>query len=193
MLRSKIEVYRAAGFASVSDDAARGNAGKLERRADVQARIAYLSRDEEAKHRETRRRLEERLWLWHDADATDFWETVEVPMRDKHGKVLCGADGKPVMRKINQPKTFDQLTVEQRKCIESISVTNSGKIYFKIYSAAEANEQLRKLHNIGPAVRGDDDVRRLSDAELIAQLAQQAEELGIRIQIDLSYRLGGDQ
>ena len=44
LLRSKIEAYRAAGFASVSDDAARGNAGKLERRADVQARIAYLSR-----------------------------------------------------------------------------------------------------------------------------------------------------
>jgi len=144
-----------------------------------------------AKHREARKRLEERLWLWHDADVTDYWETVEVEARDKHGKVLCDADGKPVMRKVNRPKTFDQLTVEQRKCIESISVTNGGKIYFKIYSAAEANEQLRKLHNIGPAVRGDEDVRRLSDADLIAQLVQQADELGI--QIDLSYRLGGDQ
>src|SRR6516225_6472946 len=57
LLRSKIEAYRAAGFASVSDDAARGNAGKLERRADVHARIAYLSRDEEATHREARKRL----------------------------------------------------------------------------------------------------------------------------------------
>jgi hypothetical protein len=157
----------------------------------VQARIAHLNRDEEGKHREARRRLEERLWLWHDADATDYWETVEVEARDKHGKIHCDADGKPIMRKVNRPKRFDQLTLEQRKCIESISVTSSGKIYFKIYSAAWANEQLRKLHNIGPAVRGDDDVRRLSDAELIAQLAQQAEELGI--QIDLSYRLGGDQ
>jgi hypothetical protein len=44
LLRSKIEAYRAAGFASTSDHNARGNAGKLERRADVQARIAYLSR-----------------------------------------------------------------------------------------------------------------------------------------------------
>ena len=157
----------------------------------MHARIAYLSRDEEAKHREARKRLEERLWLWHDADATDYWETVEVEARDKHGKILRDADGKPVMRKVNRPKTFDQLTVEQRKCIESISVTNSGEIYFKIYSAAEANEQLRRLHNIGPAQRGDHDVRRLSDVELIARLAEQAEGLGI--QIDLSYRLGGDQ
>jgi hypothetical protein len=150
-----------------------------------------LSRDEEAKHRAARKRLEERLWLWHDADATDFWETVEVPMRDKHGKILCDADGKPIMRKVDRPKTFDQLTIEQRKCIESISVTNSGKIYFKIYSAAEANEQLRRLHNIGLTQRGDDDVRRLSDTELVAQLAEQAEELGIHI--DLSYRLRRDQ
>ena len=154
-------------------------------------RASPICRDEEAKHREARRRPEERFWLWHDADATDYWETVEVEARDKHGKILRDADGKPVMRKVNRPKTFDQLTVEQRKCIESISVTNSGKIYFKIYSAAEANEQLRKLHNIGPAVRGYDDMRRLSDAELIAQLAEQAEELGI--QIDLSYRLGGER
>jgi hypothetical protein len=31
---------------------------------------------------------------------TDYWETVEVEARDKHGKVLCDADGKPVMRKV---------------------------------------------------------------------------------------------
>jgi hypothetical protein len=40
----------------------------------------------------------------------------------------------------------------------------------------------------GPAANG---VQRLSDAELITQLANQAKELGI--EIDLSYRLGGEQ
>jgi hypothetical protein len=191
LLRSKIEAYRAAGFGSTSDHNARGNAGKLERRAEVQARIAYLSRDEEAKHREARRRLEERLWLYHDGNVADYWMTVEVEMHDKKGNVVHDADGKPVMRKINRPKLFAELTDEQKTRIESVALNDAGIAVPRLYSAAWANEQLRKLHNIGPTTRGDDDVRRLSDAELIAQLVQQAEELGI--QIDLSYRLGGDQ
>jgi hypothetical protein len=48
----------------------------------VQARIACLSRDEEAKHREARKRLEERLWLYHDANIADFVETTEVEKRE---------------------------------------------------------------------------------------------------------------
>ena len=41
--------------------------------------------------------------------------------------------------------------------------------------------------------KGPDDngVQKLSDAELITQLANQAKELGI--EIDLSYILGGEQ
>jgi hypothetical protein len=44
---------------------------------------------------------------------------------------------------------------------------------------------------MGAQASEDNGVQRLSDAELITQLADQAKELGI--EIDLSYRLGRDQ
>jgi hypothetical protein len=54
-------------------------------------------------------------------------------------------------------------------------------------------QELRKLLGIGvvTGAGGDGEVVRLSDAELIAQLSNQARELGI--EIDLSYRLGGER
>jgi hypothetical protein len=57
----------------------------------------------------------------------------------------------------------------------------------QLYSKLQANQELREMLNIGgrreqPA----DDVSRLSDAELVQQLADQAKELGI--EIDVNYR-----
>jgi hypothetical protein len=126
LLRSKIEAYRAAGFASVSHDGARGNAGKLERRADVQARIAYLQRDEEHKHREARRRLEERLWQMHDADIADYIETVEVPKRTRKGELVLDAENKPVLETKARLKPLHKLTPEQRRCIEGVTINESA-------------------------------------------------------------------
>ena len=53
-----------------------------------------------------------------------------------------------------------------------------------------ANQELRKLLGIGVVTGRDesDELPRLSDADLIARLAQQARELGIHI--DLSYFFG---
>ena len=50
-----------------------------------------------------------------------------------------------------------------------------------------ASQELRKMLNIGGQKdRPETDVSRLSDAELIQQLTDQAKQLGI--EIDLSYR-----
>jgi hypothetical protein len=49
----------------------------------------------------------------------------------------------------------------------------------------QASRELRAMLNIGPPGR-ESDVTRLSDAELIQQLSDQAKELGIGI--DLNYR-----
>jgi transposase len=52
------------------------------------------------------------------------------------------------------------------------------------YSKLQANQELRKMLNIGgQRERPETDLSRLSDAELIQQLADQAKELGI----DLNY------
>ena len=127
LMKSKLEAYRAAGFASVSDQAASSNASKLEREVPaIRARIAYLSRDRDALIGEKRRRLEERLWLYHDGNVADYWETIDVEVRDKKGNVVMGADGKPKTRRITRMKDLSQLTPEQQQRIESIYVNEAG-------------------------------------------------------------------
>jgi hypothetical protein len=60
----------------------------------------------------------------------------------------------------------------------------------KLYSKAQANAELRKMLNIGRTEdRPENDVSRLSDAELIQQLADTAKELGIAI--NLNYEQAG--
>jgi hypothetical protein len=189
LMKSKLDAYRAAGFASVSDQAASSNASKLEREVPaIVARIAYMARDMDGLRQEKRKRLEERLWLYHDGNVADCWETIDVEVRDKKGNVVMGVDGKPKMRRITSMKDISQLTPEQQQRIESTTVNEAGIASPKLHSASWANSELRKFHSMGAQASEDNGVQRLSDAELITQLANQAKELGI--EIDLSYRLG---
>jgi hypothetical protein len=126
-MKSKLEAYRAAGFASVSDQAASSNASKLEREVPaIVARIAYMAGDMDGLRQEKRKRLEERLWLYHDGNVADYWETIDVEVRDKKGNVVMGADGKPKTRRITRMKDLSQLTPEQQQRIESIYVNEAG-------------------------------------------------------------------
>ena len=56
----------------------------------------------------------------------------------------------------------------------------------QLYSKLAASQELRKMLDIG---RLDDrsDVQRMSDAELIAQLADQAKQLGLDINLNYSF------
>ena len=123
---------------------------------------------------EKRKRLEERLWLYHDGNVADYWETIDVEVKNKKGEVVIGADGKPKMRRISRMKDISQLTPEQQLRIESIHVNEAGIASPKLYSASWANGELRKFHSMGAQASEDNGVQRLSDAELIAQLANQA-------------------
>jgi hypothetical protein len=191
-MKSKLDAYRAAGFASVSDQAACSNASKLEREVPaIVARIAYMARDMDELRQEKRKRLEERLWLYHDGNVADYWQTIEVAVRNKKGDVVLNADGTPKTKPITRMKDISQLTPEQQLRIESIHVNEAGIATPKLHSASWANSELRKFHTIGTQASEENGVQRLSDAELITQLANQAKELGI--EIDLSYILGGEQ
>jgi hypothetical protein len=191
LMKSKLDAYRAAGFASVSDQAASSNASKLEREVPaIVARIAYLARDMDGLRQEKRKHLEKRLWLYHDGNVADYWETTDVEVKNKKGEVVMGADGKPKTRRITRMKDISQLTPEQQQRIESIHINEAGIASPKLHSASWANSELRKFHSMGQTSE-DNSVQKLSDAELITQLANQAKELGIKI--DLSYRLGGEQ
>lgn len=179
---------KAVGKENYPYHAARGNAARWERRADVQARIAYFCRSDESLLQEKIRRLEEFLWLAHDVDIAEMWETVEVERHDRKGNILRGEDGKPLMKKIQRARPLDQIPDEVRRAIEQITVNEAGVVVPKPYSKMQANAELRKLLGVGSVVRDDGELARLSDAELIAQLAAQARELGINV--DLTYRFG---
>jgi hypothetical protein len=56
----------------------------------------------------------------------------------------------------------------------------------RFYSKLQASKELRAMLNIGkPTDAGD--VSRLSDAELIQQLSDQAKELGVNIDLNYSF------
>jgi hypothetical protein len=62
--------------------------GRLERRPGIRERIEYLSHEEEELIPEKRRRIEEALWMMHDADIGDCFETYEVAKVGRDGKLV---------------------------------------------------------------------------------------------------------
>jgi hypothetical protein len=136
---------------------------------------------------EKRRRIEEMLWTIHEADIGDFFETVEVSKVDKDGKAETDEAGNMLTVKKERARLISDLAPDLRKAIEHIQVDARGNVVPQLYSKPQANAELRKMLNIGGQKdRAETDVSRLSDAELIQQLTDQAKQLGI--EIDLSYR-----
>jgi hypothetical protein len=168
--RPRIAAYREAGWETSDDDDAYSNACRLERRPGVRERIEYLSHQAQELIAEKRRRIEEQLWAIHEADIGDFFETVDI-------------DGKTIER----PKRLSDLPPEISKNIEKIAISANGRLVPQLYSKLAASQELRKMLNIGGQTdRPETDGSRLSDAELVRQLTDQAKQLGIGI--DLNYR-----
>lgn len=164
-----------------------GAGSKLEQNADIKARIAYLAAQEKAILDAKRKRVEERQWLWHEIDIAEFYEAVDEPAYDRKGDPMLDADGNAVMRKHNRLKPLSDIPPEFRACIESLTYTESGRPILKLYSKADANRELRKLNGLDAQRTLDEgeNISRMSDEELHAELARQAQELGISI--TLSY------
>jgi hypothetical protein len=186
LAQSRIQAYRDAGWGSRSDNASYVNACRLERRPEIQDRIAYLTRQEEELVVEKRRRIEEQLWAIHEADIGDCFETYEAAKVGKDGKLETDEAGKMLTVRKQRPRFLSDLPPDLRKVIEHVQVDARGNVVPQLYSKLQANAELRKMLNIG---RNDErnDVSRLSDAELIAQLSDTAKELGIEINLNYSF------
>jgi hypothetical protein len=86
------------------------------------------------------------------------------------------------------PRPLTELDPETAKLIEDVTFDSKGRAVPKLYSKTWANAELRKMLNIGgQKEREETDVSRLSDAELIQRLADQAKELGIEIDLNYSF------
>jgi hypothetical protein len=184
----KAQAYREAGWNTRDYDDAASHACRLERRLGVKDRIAFLSRQAEDLIAEKRQRIESQLWAIHEADIGAFWETYEAAKIGNDSKSATDEAGRMVKVRRQRPKLINDLPIEARKLIEDVSVDRNGNIIPKLYSKAQANAELRKLHNFGRTEdRPENDVARLSDAELIQQLSDQAKQLGIEIKLDYSF------
>ena len=184
----RIPAYREAGWHSKKDDVAYANACRLERRPGVRERIEYLSHQDEELVAEKRQRIEGQLWAIHEADIGDFFETVEIAKSDKDGKAATDETGKMLTVKKQRPKLLSDLPPDLRKAIEHVQLDAKGNVVPQLYSKAQANAELRKMLNIGRTEdRPETDVSRLSDAELIQQLADQAKQLGVEINLNYSF------
>jgi hypothetical protein len=186
LAQPRIQAYREVGWQSRTDDVAYANACRLERRPGVRERIEYLSHQDEELIAEKRRRIEGQLWAIHEADIGDFFETVVVAKSDKDGQLETNETGKMLTVKKQRPRLLSDLPQDVRKAIEHVQIDARGNVVPQLYSKLQANAELRKMLNIG---RNDErnDVSRLSDAELIAQLSDTAKELGIEINLNYSF------
>jgi hypothetical protein len=182
-LQPRGQAYREAGWEMSNDDDAYSN----ERRPGVRERIEYLSRQDEELIAEKRQRIEGQLWAIHEADIGKCFETYEAAKVGKDGNAETDGDGKMLTVKKQRPRLLSDLPPDVRKIIEHVQVDARGNVVPQLYSKLQANAELRKMLNIGGQKdRPETDVSKLSDAELIQQLADQAKELGI--EIDLDYR-----
>ena len=126
------------------------------------------------------------FWAIHEADIRDFFETYSTIKRDHTGQPERTDEGALSTETRMRPKLLADLSPELAKLIEDVTVDSKGRLIPKLYSKLQANKELRAMLNIG-AKQSAPDVTQLSDAELIAQLAQQAKELGIEIDLNYSF------
>jgi len=200
MLMPRYKAYREA-FAGDADDVsvmsnevATAGAAQLERTNQaVVDRINYLMRQDVDQLQAKRQRLEAGLWQLHEADIGDLFESVEIPRKNRNGDQILDKHGNPVMRKAWRVRDLDSLPPELRQAIETLTLDSDGNITTaKLVSKIQANQELRKLLGLDRQQQAvQSDLSRLTDAELVAELSRQANELGVKI--DLSYKFGGEE
>ena len=158
-------------------------------RGQVRAdRIAYLGRQGEDLIKAKRQRLEESLWHQLEADIGNLYETIEVPKLNRKGEPVLDKEGRPVTYKRQVLRDLQTLPPELRHAIESVSTDAKGVATAKLVGKLQANQELRKMLGLDKPVPRQSEFERMSDADLINELAKQANELGV--QIDLSYKFG---
>ena len=182
----RIPAYREAGWHSKKDDVAYANACRLERRPGVRERIEYLSHQEEELIAEKRQRIEETLWSIHEADIGEFFETYEIAKTDKNGNIETDENGKMLTVERERPRRLSNIPAEMRRNIEKVVIDSRGNAVPQLYSKLAASQELRKMLNIERSEHRND-LSRLSDAELIAQLSDTAKQLGVEINLNYAF------
>jgi hypothetical protein len=184
----RIVAFRKAGNTAKNDHVADTNSFRLEKKPGVRERIDYLVRQAEDRIIEKRQRIEERLWSIHEGNIQDLFEVAERAKTNKAGEIETDENGRMLTVREERPRLISDLAPEVAQLIEDVTVDRKGRLIPRLYSKPQANQELRKMLGIGRTDdRPESDVGRLSDAELIQQLADQAKELGVEIDLNYSF------
>lgn len=162
---------------------AQGNASRLEKHKAVQARIAWLSRQQEDILAQKRERLEAWQWAILEYNPAEFYEVAERPLLDAKGKPILDKGGEFIMIKYQRAKFLRDLSPEALAAVEGLQITDSGKVMIKTYSKMQAHDALRKMLGIEKMpMRSVDDVDGMSTAEIVAEL----QTLGVDVRLSVS-------
>ena len=115
LMHKPIEAARIAGFSETS-----GASSKVERRRDVQARIAWLTRQPEETIAEKRMELEAYLWRALRYDPMIFWDGSRL-------------------------RDWAEIDPDDRTLIEGLMFTEKGKPNLRVTSRLAAHIELRKM------------------------------------------------
>ena len=155
---------RAAGYPDITA----GNAARLDRNRLIRARIAELTRQDVEIIKAKAEIISQFYMSVLSHDPADIWEKVQLTRKDG------------TQFEVDRARCISDLAPEIRQVIETVHVTENGWVVPKVYSKLAAAEALRKQHGIGVATTAsEDDIDRLSYADINAELAHLAQELGI--------------
>ena len=129
-----------------------------------------------------------------EANIQDLFEIYEQPKVTKDGKIETDQTGQMRVERKERPRLISDLAPEVAQLIEDVTADRKGRLIPKLYSKLQASKELRAMLNIGGQKERDiNDASKLSDAELIQQLADQAKELGIEINLNYSFAQQSDE
>ena len=182
----RIEAYRKAGGGAIKDNVAYIAAMQWEKSQLVRERIEYLTKQAEERIAEKRARIEERVWAIHQANIKDFFETYETAKTNKNGNLEPDEKGQICTERKERPRLISDLPDDIAELVEDVTIDSKGRAIPKLYSKLQASKELRAMLNIGKPADASD-VSRLSDAELIQQLSDQAKQLGVEINLNYDF------
>lgn len=174
--KASLKAYKT-GRHKIKPKTARDMSSILEQRPQIAQRIQYIRNDTLELTNAKRQRLEEALWSIHESDIGELFEQYDKT--EKIGDTVTSY-------KANRPKLLEDIPPEIRRNIEKINIDGRGRIVPQMYSKLAASQELRKMLEIGKLDERSD-IQRLSDADLIAQLADQANQLGIKVDLNYSF------
>lgn len=158
------------------------NGRRLSQRPQIRARVAYLRANRnEPVRAELAHIVHDRLMLMHEADIGDFYETVEVEDPDADGNPVW-VNGKVRTKVVQRVKPFDRMTPEQRRCVKGLTYTESGRPKLELYSALDANRDLRKMHGLDQAQKLEVDQVSADTEEAINKMVDMVATIALRVQ-----------